>query len=87
MSASLIQNQGGQQPFNPNDLVKITALEYFKEALIKEAYEACPELIKTAKEAGAEPREIQILIAEHLDWIQKGRGKQLLRFSRFKGEI
>lgn len=44
--------------------VKLTALLYLKEALLRENYEICPELIATAKEFGAVDFEIQDLLED-----------------------
>ena len=44
--------------------VKVTALWYLKEALLKEAYEDCPLAIEVAKEFGAEEFEIQNLLED-----------------------
>ena len=46
------------------DPVKLTALIYLKEALRKEQYELCPEIIATAKEFGAGDDEIRRLIED-----------------------
>lgn len=44
--------------------VKITALWYLKEALIREQYERCKEIIAVAEEFGAAPYEIQDLLED-----------------------
>ena len=44
--------------------VKLTALLYLKEALLKEQYELCPEIIAVAKEFGAASFEIQDLLED-----------------------
>ena len=44
--------------------VKLTALLYLKEALRKEQYELCPEIIAVAKEFGAASFEIQDLLED-----------------------
>ena len=44
--------------------VKLTALLYLKEALLKENYEACGDIIATAKEFGAAGFEIQDLLED-----------------------
>ncbi len=44
--------------------VKLTALLYLKEALLKQQYETCPELITVAKEFGAGEFEIQDLLED-----------------------
>lgn len=58
-------NAGGRRrlrrSFHP---VKLTALLYLKEALIREQYEKCPDLIAVAKEFGALPYEVQDLLED-----------------------
>lgn len=44
--------------------VKLTALLYFREALIKEQYEQLAELAQIAREFGAEELEIQELLED-----------------------
>lgn len=44
--------------------IKLTALLYLKEALLKQQYELCPELISVAKEFGAASFEIQDLLED-----------------------
>jgi len=46
------------------DPVKLTALLYFREALLGERYEECPEFIRVAREFGAQALEIQELIED-----------------------
>ena len=44
--------------------VKLTALLYLKEALQRERYEECSELIRVAKEFGAQDREVEELLED-----------------------
>ncbi|OGW90207.1 MAG: hypothetical protein A3A73_04795 [Omnitrophica bacterium RIFCSPLOWO2_01_FULL_50_24] len=44
--------------------VKVTALLYLKEALLKERYEECPLMITIAKEFGAQDFEIRNLLED-----------------------
>ena len=44
--------------------VKLTALTYLKEALLKEVYEECAFAIEVAKEFGAQDFEIQNLLED-----------------------
>ncbi len=46
------------------DPVKLTALLYLREALQRQRYELCPELIGVAKEFGAQEREIEELLED-----------------------
>jgi hypothetical protein len=53
-----------RQGFNqPNrDPVKLTALLYLKESLLKENYEECAEIVEIAREFGALPAEIRTIL-------------------------
>ena len=44
--------------------IKLTALYYLRESLMKENYEQCAEIIGIAKEFGASPFEIQLLLED-----------------------
>ena len=44
--------------------VKLTALLYLKEALRYERYEECSEIIRVAKEFGAEEFEVEYLLED-----------------------
>ena len=44
--------------------VKLTALLYLKQALLKEQYELCSDLIAIAREFGAKEVEIQNLLED-----------------------
>ena len=52
-----------REPIRKN-AVKLTALLYLKEALLKEQYELCSDFIATAKEFGATPYEVQDLLED-----------------------
>ena len=49
-----------------NELLKVTALLYFKDALAQQEYESCAELVGSAKGFGAEQGEIDEVIALYL---------------------
>lgn len=44
--------------------IKLTALLYLRDALKKERYEQCAEIIAVAEEFGAKPFEIQDLLED-----------------------
>ena len=44
--------------------IKLTALLYLKEALLKQRYELCPEIIAVAKEYGAADFEVSDLLED-----------------------
>lgn len=46
------------------DPVKLTALLYLREALLKERYEQAPEFIAVAREFGAKEQEISELLED-----------------------
>jgi DNA-binding transcriptional regulator YhcF (GntR family) len=57
--------------------LQATSLLYFKEALSKEAYEQCAEILKQARQAGVSKDEIQKLITEHMVYL-KVRDRKLM---------
>lgn len=62
---NVIQNAGpARRAVKMKHPVKLTALLYLKEALRKERYEACPEIIAVAREFGAANFEIQDLLED-----------------------
>lgn len=62
--------QVSERPRAPNvlrvkkDPVKLTALLYLREALLKERYEQAPQFIAVAREFGAQAREIEELLED-----------------------
>ena len=44
-------------------MLKVTALQYLKDALLKEEYESCRELLERARNFGAQEGEIAELLA------------------------
>ena len=56
----------GGQALGSDQILKLTALLYLKEALITQEYESCQELIDTAKNLGANPGDISAVIAGYL---------------------
>lgn len=65
MENNALLNQ--EAAFGADQLVKVTALLYLKEALVNQEYETCPDLIDTARKLGVDPGDISALIKEHLD--------------------
>jgi len=55
------------QVFGADQLLKVTALLYFREALVAQQYETCPELIKTAKKVGVSQEEVSSVISDYLN--------------------
>ena len=58
----------GKKTIVPEIMLKVTALQYFTEALYKEQYEECNELSEKALEYGAQKREVKKIIAEYVKW-------------------
>jgi hypothetical protein len=56
-----------------DQILKVTALLYLKEALIVQEYESCQELIDTAKNLGVSQGDISAVIAEYLSANNPGR--------------
>ncbi len=57
-------------PITSEEILKVTALLYLKEALRKEQYEDCPELIQTAKSFGARQSEVRKVIVEYIGGVE-----------------
>ena len=49
-----------------NEVLKASALLYFREALVKQEYETCAELAAAARELDAQQGEISEVIAAYL---------------------
>jgi len=58
-----------------DQLLKLTALVYLKEALVNQKYETCQELIATARNLGIDEGEINAVIAGYLNADNPGRQK------------
>lgn len=63
------------QPTNPDEVLKVTALVYLQEALIKQRFEDCTELIASARKFGARPDEIKDVITGYLKGGPEGRNE------------
>ncbi len=59
---TVLEDKGGQAVIS-DEILKVTALLYFKEALVNQAYESCQELVDLAKGFGASKGEIKQVIA------------------------
>ena len=57
-------NAGGRRTRKSRHPLKLTALFYLKEALVREQYEKCAEIVALAQEFGAVPYEIQDLLED-----------------------
>jgi hypothetical protein len=64
-----------EQALGTDQLLRLTALVYLKEALTAQEYEACQELIDTAKKVGVNPGDINGVIADYLNAGNPGRQK------------
>jgi len=61
-----------KKPAAPNEALKATALIYLKDALVKEEFEQCPQLIQKAQYFGAGKHDVQVVIAEYVKEKQLG---------------
>ena len=73
MKNNVLLNQG--QALGSDQILKLTALLYLKEALIAQEYESCQELIDTAKDLGVSPGDVSAVIADYLNADNPGRQK------------
>ena len=66
---------GEEQALGTDQLLKLTALVYLKEALKAQEYETCQELIETAKNLNIDQSEINDVITDYLKTGDQGRQK------------
>ena len=66
---------GQEQALGSDQILKVTALLYLKEALIAEEYESCRELIDTAKGLGVDQGGISDVITDYLNADNPGKQK------------
>ena len=59
-----MKDAGTTRTYKSHHPLKITALLYLKEALIREQYEKCAEIVALAKEFGAVDFEIRDLLED-----------------------
>ncbi len=64
-----------EQALGSDQLLKLTALLYLKEALVDQRFESCRELIDTAKNVGVSQGDISAVIADYLNAGNPGRQK------------
>jgi len=61
-----------KKPAAPNEILKVTALIYLEDALEKEEFEQCPELIQKAQYFGAGRGDVQKILAKYARKAQLG---------------
>jgi len=71
MKNNLIFNNGKNKPTAENTL-KVTALLCLREALLREQYETCADLIRRAKRYGAGQNEVSLALFEHTRGLKAG---------------
>ena len=62
----ILKDEGSRSSSSLNEILKVTALLYLKEALFREEYEGCQELVDSARKFGAQQGEINEVIAVYL---------------------
>ena len=68
-----------EQALGTDQLLKLTALVYLKEALTTQKYETCQELIDTAKNVGVDQGDINEVITDYLNANNQGKKTNRLR--------
>lgn len=63
-------NKEKDQVLSADQVIKVSALQYLREALYNEEYEKCGELVDAAKKSGASQGEISKVIIAYI------RGKE-----------
>ena len=76
---SLVNQQSQHQQDGLKETLRLTSLLYLKEALRKEAYEQCAQILGEAKEIGVDPEEVRKLVQEHLAFL-KERERKIVPF-------
>ena len=69
----VFEKEAGHLAFADYTALKLTSLLYLKEALQKEQYEDCAELIEKAREFGANTSDISQIIADYIRRLNNGR--------------
>ncbi|MDE1921757.1 MAG: hypothetical protein KGJ09_10640 [Candidatus Omnitrophica bacterium] len=64
-----------EQALSANQLFKVTAVSYLKEALAAQRYETCREIVDTAKALGVAGSDISAAIADFLSGESPGKPK------------
>lgn len=64
MEKQLLLNE--ERTVAADDVLKLTALVYFQEALYEQEYESCAELLEAARKFGAQQDEIDEVITAYL---------------------
>lgn len=74
---TLNKNDNNEQ--KPDELLQVTALAYLQDALANERYEECAQLIKSARQYGAQGRDIQKVLADGAKRARFGRPSEPVR--------
>jgi hypothetical protein len=75
MKENIAFREGNNKPKYHDEVLKATALIYFKEALFNEQYEDCRKLVRLAKRFGARQEDVRQVIAESNRGVVIGPGK------------
>jgi hypothetical protein len=67
-----------------DELLKVTALVYFKDALVKQEFEACEELIALAKNFGASTSEVTDVIISFIRGDKTSGGRETNRIKNLQ---
>ena len=70
-SEAIFTSEENQAPA-ADEILKATALVYFKDALFKQEYEHCKELMDLAKKFGAQPSEIREVLTSYIKEAKSG---------------
>lgn len=75
--------QNKQEPVGYDSVLKATSLIYLEEALNKEEYERCAELIKRAKDFGATGTEVRSILTGYIRGVKRNEAKKGKASPRF----
>ncbi len=65
MKNDIVIENNETRTWGADRVLKVTALQYLEEALAQERYEDCAELVRAAKQFGAQPNDIRVILAGH----------------------
>ncbi len=73
MRINFTLNKNKNEEQRPDQLLQVTALAYLQDALTNERYEECAQLVKAARQYGAQAREIQKVLVDGAKRTRFGR--------------
>jgi hypothetical protein len=83
MNRNIIPQNEQNKPQVFSEVLQITALQRLKEALVREEYELCPALIRSAKKRGVDEAGIRSFLAGYVTGAKGEAGGKVRKRPRF----